>query len=48
MKGPFKRLSVPLPAHVFVRYRIVVSCAHLYDFCSRFVGLNQIRTVYKD
>ena len=48
IKGPFKRLSVPLPADILVRHRIIVCCVHLYNFRTRFVGLIQIRTVYKD
>ena len=48
MKYPFKRLSVPLPADVNSRFRILQICAHLLNFRSRFVGLNQIRSVYKD
>ena len=46
IKGPFKRLSVPLLADSYNRYRVVVLCAHLFNFRTRFVGRNQIRTVY--
>ncbi len=46
IKGPFGRLKVALPADARARYRILACCAHLYNFRTRFVGLNQIRTVY--
>lgn len=46
MKCPFKRMTVSLPADVHSRYRILVICAHMFNFRTRFVGLNQLRTVY--
>ena len=47
LKGPFKRLSVPLPADRYKRYRLLRICVHMYNFRLRFVGLNQHRTVYE-
>lgn len=46
MKGPFKRLTVPLPPDARERKRVISTCVHLYNFRTRLVGLNQIRTVY--
>ena len=48
VKGPFKRLTVSLPCDAYARYRILLSSVHLCNFRTRFVGLNQIRTVCKD
>lgn len=48
LKGPFKRLSVALPADAYKRYRIIRVCCHLFNLRARFVGLNQLRTVYAD
>lgn len=41
-----KRLTVLLLADVHARYRIVVSCAHLFNFRTRLVVLNYLRTTY--
>ena len=46
LKGPFKRLTVNLPADSYKRYRIIACCVHLMNFRTRLVGLNQIKTVY--
>ena len=46
IKGPFKRLTVPLPADSYARYRIIVCISHMYNFRVRYIGLNQIRSVY--
>jgi len=46
IKGPFKRLTVPLPCDAYKRLRIILLCAHIYNYRTRLVGLNQIRTVY--
>jgi len=48
IKGPFKRVTVPLPADAYTRYRLLVLVTHLYNFRVRCVGLNQIRTVYSN
>jgi len=48
IKGPFKRITVELPADSYTRYRLLILVAHLYNFRVRRVGLNQIRTVYSD
>jgi len=48
IKGPFKRVTVPLPADSYTRYRLLVLVTHLYNFRVRCVGLNQIRTVYSN
>ena len=46
MKGPFQRLKTPLPADAHKRLRLLRICCHLFNFRTRFVGLNQIRTTY--
>jgi len=46
IKGPFKRVTVPLPADAYTRYRLLVLVTHLYNLRVRCVGLNQIRSVY--
>ena len=46
IKGPFARLKVKLLADAYSSYRIIVSCAHLNNFRTRFVGLNRLRSVY--
>lgn len=46
MKEAFNRLTVPLTADVYSCYWIIVSCAHPFNFLTRFFGLNQLRTVY--
>ena len=48
VKGPFKRITVPLPSSAYTRFRIISTVAHLYNFRTRMVGLNQIQTVYAD
>ena len=48
LKGPFKRLTVTLPADSYRRYRIITCCAHMVNFRTRIVGLNQIKSVYTD
>ena len=45
-KAPFQRLKTPLPADATKRLRLLRICCHLFNFCTRFVGLNQIRTTY--
>ena len=47
-KGPFKRLSVPLPANGHRRYRLLRICMHMYNFRVRHAGLNQLHNVYSD
>lgn len=48
VKGPFKRLTVPLPADSYERLRIIAICVHLCSFRTRFVGLNQICIIYAE
>lgn len=46
IKGPFARLKVPLPADSRKRLRLLRICCHLFNFRTRYVGLNQILTTY--
>lgn len=46
--GVFPRLKTKLPAYAHSRYRIIVSCADLYNFRGWFIGLNQIRIFYTE
>lgn len=46
VKAPFARLKVPLPPDARTRLRLLTLCCHLFNFRTRFVGLNQIRTTY--
>ena len=46
LKGPFQRLKTPLPADSVKRLRLLRICCHLFNFRTRYVGLNQIRTTY--
>eukprot|EP00172_Hildenbrandia_rubra_P003983 Plantae.Rhodophyta-Hildenbrandia_rubra.ctg7260.p1 GENE.Plantae.Rhodophyta-Hildenbrandia_rubra.ctg7260~~Plantae.Rhodophyta-Hildenbrandia_rubra.ctg7260.p1 ORF type:complete len:412 (+),score=29.57 Plantae.Rhodophyta-Hildenbrandia_rubra.ctg7260:277-1512(+) len=48
LKGPFKRLTAPLPACSRKRLKIIQTCCHLLSFRARFVGLNQTRATYAD
>ena len=48
VEGPFKRITVPLPANSYKRYQLLRICVHMYNFRVRFVGLNQLRSVYAD
>lgn len=41
------RFTVPLPADTHTRYRIIVTCAHLFNFRTRFVYIIEIRSVLK-
>jgi len=47
IKAPFRRLKVPLPADSQDRFRLVMVCCHLFNYCTRAIGLNQIRTKYE-
>ena len=44
VKSPFKRLDTNLPGDVYNRKRLLSIVVHLYNFCFRYVGLNQLRT----
>lgn len=44
IKGPFQRLKVPLLADAQKRLRFLSICCYLFNFRTRNVGLNQIRT----
>ena len=46
IKAPFQRLKTPLPADSKKRLRLLRICCHLFNFRTRFLGLNQIRTTY--
>ena len=46
VKGPFKKLKTPLLADAQKQLRLLRICCHLYNFWTRFVGLNHIRTTY--
>jgi len=48
LQGAYPRLTIPLLLPVDNNFRqiILLSCIHLYNFRTRLVGLNQIRTVY--
>ena len=46
IKAPFSRLQVPLPADAKKRERLITICCHLFNYRTRLVGLNQIRTTY--
>ena len=46
IKAPFQRLKTPLPANSRKRLRLLRICCHLFNFRTRYVGLNQIRTTY--
>lgn len=46
IKSPFKRLNTNLPADVYNRKRLLSIVCHLYNFRVRYIGLNQLRTVY--
>lgn len=46
MKGPFKILTVRLPADAYKWKRILLCCVHLFNFRTHFVGLNHLRIVY--
>lgn len=48
LKGPFKRLNTTLPADYRRRYRHIRLCCPFYNLRVRFVGLNQLKTVYAD
>lgn len=45
LKGLFKRLTVPLAGDSYNRYRITAACAHICNFRTGFIGLNQITTI---
>ncbi|CDF37127.1 unnamed protein product [Chondrus crispus] len=46
LKGPFGRLTVPLPADAYKRCRISRLCCHLFNMRTRTVGRNHIRATY--
>ena len=46
IKGPFRRLTTVLPTNSELILEIIATCAHLYNFRVRKVGLNQLWTVY--
>lgn len=46
IKGTFGRLKVPLSADSSKRKRLLRICVHLFNFRTRYVGLNQIRTTF--
>ncbi|CDF33017.1 unnamed protein product [Chondrus crispus] len=46
IKGPFARLKVPLPADSKKRYRLLRICCHMFNFRTRHVGRNQIRSTH--
>ena len=46
IKAPFARFKVPLSPDSEKRFRILSICCHLFNFRTRKVGLNQIRTTY--
>ncbi len=48
LKGPFARLKTVLTGDAYKRMRLILICVHLFNFRTRFVGLNQIRTTYAD
>ena len=45
-KGPFARLKIPLSPDSYKRYRLIRICCHLFNFRTRYVGLNHVRTSY--
>ena len=47
-KGPFRRLTTVLPANSELIFKIIATCAHLYNLIVRKVGLNQLWTVYRN
>lgn len=46
VKGPFHRVSVPLPADVRSRFRVISTLCYMFNFWTRLVGLNQILSAY--
>jgi len=44
IKAPFGRLKTPLPADSSKRLRLLRICCHLFNFRTRTIGLNQIRS----
>lgn len=46
IKAPFARLKVSVPADSKKCLRLLTICCHLFNFRTRKVGLNQIRTTY--
>jgi len=46
LQGPFARLTIPLPTDAAKRERILCTVLHLHNLRARWVGLNQIQTVY--
>ncbi len=48
LKGPFARLKTVLTGDAYKRMRLILICVHLFNFRTRVVGLNQIRTTYAD
>ena len=44
----FGRMTVPLMAESFLRRRLLKIRVHLYKFRVRYVGLNQLQTVYSN
>lgn len=45
-KASFPRLRLPLPAHIEDRAGLFELCVHLYNYRTRLVDRNQIRTVF--
>lgn len=48
VKGPFVRLKSKLPEVVHSRYSVIALCTHTFNFRTRFVDFDQLRTVYRD
>lgn len=46
LKGPFGGLRMPLSPDSGKRERLLRICVNLFNFRTRFVGLNQIRSTY--